>query len=165
MQRAGEMRLPEGAERWSVRWPVGAEPGVSFGALIDDAVERLPGCLVLDEVRADEPLTIAPLLNQPDTPRQIWSFRGVADSKRLQSALGMLARRADLNNGETLVHALYQRLPFVVTVARIRERIQLFSIAEWQPTDASDYPDFVLLMKYQDGMARPTGRAPVHSLP
>ncbi len=165
VERAGELRLPPEAARLTVRWPVGVETGVSFGAQIDDALLRAPGCLLLDEVRADEPLTIAPLLERADPPRQLWTFRGVADSKRLQSALGMLARRADMSSGEALVHALYARLPFVVTVARIRERIQLFSIAEWQPSAASDYPDFVLLFQYQDGMARPTGRAPVHTLP
>ncbi len=165
VERAGELRLPPEAARLTVRWPVGGEMGVSFGAQIEDALARSPGCLVLDEVRADEPLTIAPLLENPNPPRQIWTFRGVADSKRLQSALGMLARRADMTSGEALVHALYQRLPFVVTVARIRERIQLFSVAEWQPNPVSDYPDFVLLLQYQEGMARPTGRIPVHELP
>jgi pilus assembly protein CpaF len=165
VERASELRLPPEAQRLMTHWPVGEDVGISFGAQIDNALLRSPGCLVLDEVRADEPLTIAPLLESPHPPRQIWTFRGVADSKRLQSALGMLARRADFGSGEALVHALYERLPFVVTVARIRERIQLFSIAEWQPNPASDYPDFVLLFQYQDGQARPTGRASVHRLP
>jgi hypothetical protein len=94
----------------------------------------------------------------------MWTFRGVPDAKRLQSALGMLARRANIMMGEELVHALYDRLPFVVTVARIQDQLQIFSVAEWQPNPASDYPDYVMLMQYQNGASRPTGNRPVRQL-
>jgi hypothetical protein len=70
----------------------------------------------------------------------------------------MLARRANVEIGEELVHALYARLPFVLTVARIKERLQLFSIAEWQSRIDTDYPDYVMLYRYQEGAARPTGK-------
>jgi hypothetical protein len=157
VERAGELSLPSGFGRLRTQWAVDEEVGITFGEQIGVGLERNPGCLVLDEVRADEPITIAPLLNHENPPRQIWTVRGVPDAKRLQSALGMLARRASPGMGETLVHALYERLPFVLTVARIKERLQLFSIAEWQSRVDTDYPDYVMLFRYEDGEARPTG--------
>ncbi|MBL8120796.1 MAG: hypothetical protein JNJ78_24965 [Anaerolineae bacterium] len=127
VERAGELFLPAGAERLVVQWPLGSRPGVTFGEQIARALERQPTCLLLDEVRADEPLAIAPLLQLPNPPRQIWSFRGAIFTKRLQNALGMLARRAEVGAGETLIRALYERLPFVVTVNRVGERLRLWS--------------------------------------
>lgn len=164
VERAGELRLPSEAARFVVRWPVGDVPGLTFGQQIMAAWERNPGVLVLDEVRADEPDTIAPLLQGDQVPRQWWSVRGAPDAKRLQAALGMLARRSAPGQGEAAVHALYERLPFVVTLARTRDRLQLFSVAEWQPNPTSDYPDYVLLLQYQDGAARPTDRLPSRSV-
>jgi len=63
-----------------------------------------------------------------------------------------------------LVHALYERLPFIVTVARIQGRLQLFSIAEWQSRVDTDYPDYVMLMRYDQGRAQPTGNTPARWL-
>ena len=158
IERAGEMRLPPEIQRFTVRWPVGDEPGASFSEQILAGLSAEPNCLLLDEVRSDEPEAIAPLLELDNSPRQIWVVRGAPDHKRLQSALGMLARRAAPGQGETLVHALYERLPFIVTVARIRGQLQLFSIAEWQSRIDTDYPDYVMLMRYQEGRAQPTGK-------
>lgn len=160
VERSGELALPEGAQRLLVEWPVGVREGKSFGQQIGAALAQQPDVLVLDEVRADEPSAIAPLLESPEVPRQLWTFRGVPDAKRLQSSLGMLARRATHGQGEAPVHALYERLPFVITVQRIRERLQVFSIAEWQPNPTSDYPDYVMLFQYQNGASRPTGKKP-----
>ena len=160
IERAGEMRLPPEMKRFTVRWPVGDEPGASFSEQILAGLSVEPNCLLLDEVRSDEPEAIAPLLeldSDSHLPRQIWVVRGAPDHKRLQSALGMLARRAAPGQGEALVHALYERLPFIVTVARIRGQLQLFSIAEWQSRVDTEYPDYVMLMRYQEGRAQPTG--------
>jgi Flp pilus assembly CpaF family ATPase len=159
VERAGELQLPSAIERLRAQWLIDDQQGISFGEQIGAALAQTPACILLDEVRADEPTTIAPLLEQENPPRQIWAVRGVPDAKRLQSALGMLARRASSGRGETLVHALYERLPFVLTVARIKERLQLFSIAEWQSRVDTDYPDYVMLFRYQDGTARSTGKA------
>lgn len=164
VERAGELRLPPDARRFVVRWPVGDAPGVLFGDQILAALESQPSCLVLDEVRSDEPEAIAPLLLLDEPPRQIWVVRGAPDHKRLQSALGMLARRADRAQGEAIVHALYERLPFMVTVARIRGRLQLFSVAEWQSRVDTDYPDYVMLMRYEEGRAQLTGAPPARWL-
>ena len=148
-----------------MRWPVGDTPGASFGdQIFAGAWRTIPSCLLLDEVRSDEPEAIAPLLELENPPRQIWVVRGAPHHKRLQSALGMLARRADMAQGEALVHALYERLPFIVTVARIREQLQLFSIAEWQSRIDSDYPDYVMLMRYEEGRAQLTGTPPARWL-
>ncbi|MEP7294225.1 MAG: ATPase, T2SS/T4P/T4SS family [Chloroflexota bacterium] len=164
VERTGELRLPPNATRFIPRWQVGADTGVTFGDQIYAALVTEPGCLLLDEVRSDEPGAIAPLLEGENPPRQIWAVRSAPDHKRLQSALGMLARRAAPGQGETLVHALYERLPFIVTVARIRQRLQLFSIAEWQSRIDSDYPDYVMLMRYEQGRAQPTGTPPARWL-
>ncbi len=157
IERAGELRLPPAMTPFTVRWPVSDQPGASFGDQILAGLSTEPNCLLLDEVRSDEPEAIAPLLELETPQRQIWVVRGAPDHKRLQNALGMLARRAAPGQGETLVHALYERLPFMVTVARIRGQLQLFSIAEWQSRIDTDYPDYVMLMRYEEGRAQPTG--------
>ncbi len=86
-----------------------------------------------------------------------WSVRGAPDAKRLQSALGMMARRSGPGTDESRVMTLYERLPFVISCARIRGKLQLFSVGEWQSRVDTDYPDLVLLYQYRDGAARPTG--------
>lgn len=163
VERAGEMHLPEGVKRLLPRWPSKDDPTMTtFGQQIGVALEQNPACIILDEVRADEPQSIAPLLSQPEAPRQLWSFRGPFDSKRLRNALSMLARRADMSQGEVLVQAMYQRLPFVFTVWRARGQIRLYSIGEWQnhSSDVYAYPDYVLLMDTQEGELRATGEKP-----
>ncbi len=164
VERAGELFLPAGAERLVVQWPLGSRPGVTFGEQIARALERQPTCLLLDEVRADEPLAIAPLLQLPNPPRQIWSFRGAIFTKRLQNALGMLARRAEVGAGETLIRALYERLPFVVTVNRVGERLRLWSIGEWQFRHSADYPTYTALMQVENGELRLTRERPARPL-
>jgi pilus assembly protein CpaF len=155
VERGGELSLPGGAVRLTPQWK--AEGGKTFGEQIEAALRLKPGCLVLDEIRADEPLMILPLLTRDDAPRQIWSVRGVPDAKRLQSGLGMLARRADMSRSEDMVMALYDRLPFVITLCNVQGKLKLFSVAEWQSRADSDYPDYVMLTQYRDGASRPTG--------
>ena len=164
VERAGELRLPTGAQRLMTRWPVGDDPSVSFGQQIGNALDKSPTCIILDEVRSDEPQTIAPLLAMDNPPRQIWSFRGAIFAKRLQSALGMLARRADFGQGEEMVRALHERLPFVVTVIRSNGRLRLWSVAEWQFKDGSGYPTYILLMNTEGGELKLTGERPARTL-
>ena len=159
VERAGELRLPEGMTRLTPHWAVDGEKGTTFGGQIDAALAGKPDVLILDEIRSDEPLMILPLLANDDPPRQVWVVRGVPDAKRLQSSLGMLARRADMSRSEAMVMALYDRLPFVITVHNIQGTLKLFSIAEWQSRADSDYPDYVMLMQYRDGGSRPTEKA------
>lgn len=164
VERAGELRLPLGTERLMVQWPVVNQLGISFGERINQALDKNPACILLDEVRSDEPLTIAPLLQKPDAPRQIWSFRGTIFAKRLQSSLGMLARRADTAGGEALVKALYERLPFVITVSRVNNTLRLWSIGEWQFKHSPDYPTYTILMQVSDGQLQLTGERPLREL-
>jgi Flp pilus assembly CpaF family ATPase len=164
IERAGELRLPSGTERLTTRWPVGDTLGISFGEQIGNALEKQSACIILDEVRSDEPLTIAPLLDMDNAPRLIWSFRGAIFAKRLQSALGMLARRADFGQGEEMVRALHERLPYVVTVMRSNEQLRLWSVGEWQFKDGSGYPTYVLLMNTEAGALKLTGERPMREL-
>jgi pilus assembly protein CpaF len=164
VERAGEMRLPDNIQRLQTVWPLGDQPGITFGEQIVNALAQNPRCIVLDEVRSDEPQTIAPLLTMPDAPRQIWSFRSNIFAKRLQSALGMLARRADIGSGETLVKALYEHLPFVIAVNRVGERLQLWSISEWQFKHSPDYPTYTPLLQTENGELKLTGERPSHLL-
>jgi len=158
VERAGELRLPQGMTCLTPRWMVDGAAGTTFGEQIEEALSRQPDILILDEIRSDEPLMILPLLANDNPPRQIWAVRGVPDAKRLQSSMGMLARRADMSHSEAMVMAFYDRLPFVITVHNIQGKLKLFSIAEWQSRADSDYPDYVMLMQYRDGNSRPTGR-------
>jgi Flp pilus assembly CpaF family ATPase len=165
VERAGELRLPENAEQVQVRWQVGDQPGISFGEQIRAALEKSPDCLMLDEVRSDEPEAITPLLTYEQPLRQIWAFRGPADSKRLTSALGMIARRGDASRSEALVHALYRRLPFVIILRRRKARLELHSVSEWQFEDGAAYPNYVELMAQGwEGIAQ-TGKRPSLELP
>ncbi len=164
VERTGELQLPAGVNRRMARWSVGSESSITFGQQIDAALADQPALLILDEVRSDEPLTILPLLTHDPAPRQIWSVRGVPDAKRLQSSVGMLARRADMSRSEAMVQALYDRLPFVIAVHNIKGKLRLFSIAEWQSRADSDYPDYVMLTQYRDGASRPTEARPARWL-
>ncbi|MFN8530734.1 MAG: ATPase, T2SS/T4P/T4SS family [Anaerolineae bacterium] len=164
IERAAELRPPAEMRRYAAHWRTESQEERTFGQQIGLALEQSPACLILDEIRSDEPESIAPLLER-DTPlRQIWAIRGVPDSKRLQSALGMLARRANMAQSEQMVARLYDRLPFVITVARVGHpetgtSLRLFSVAEWQSRADSDYPDYRLLMQFRDGEARRTEAA------
>lgn len=143
VERSGEMRLPATAERLTVQWD---DRNSGFADLIQPAIEQTPDLITIDEVRADESASIAPLLTEPNIPRLVWTFRGATDNKRLAVSLGMLARRASPAHGEEIVKALYERLPFVITVRRRQGRLQLMSIAEWQFQAGQEYPDYVELM-------------------
>ncbi|MFN8377079.1 MAG: ATPase, T2SS/T4P/T4SS family [Anaerolineae bacterium] len=157
LERARELRPPQGVRHWGPGQSDSPENAVTFADWVRPASLVAGRFLAVDEVRGEDPDTVAPLLEPALPPRQIWVVRGVPDAKRLQSAMGMLARRAAPDQGEDAVHALYERLPFVITLARIRERLQVFSIAEWQSRADSDYPDYVMLCRYSEGASRPTG--------
>ena len=167
VERAGELNLPENAEQRVVQWGGHGQPQRSFGDHILAVLETVPNFLILDEVRADEPHSIQPLLRSDKVVtllRQAWVFRGTADSKRLVSALGMIARRADPENGETAVRQLYKALPFVISLRRSQERIHLRGIAEWQFFEGAEYPDYVELMTSGWDGVEITGKLPSHSL-
>lgn len=170
VERASELSLPDGGTTLSTQWGYGYKPEISFGEQILSALDRKPELIVLDEVRADEPHAIAPLLQNENAPRQIWSFRGTAEPKRLKSALGMLARMADSKQPEHMVFNLYQRLPFIVIIKRRNGKLQIREIAEWQfPDIASEnndfvYADYVPLMQTDWDNCQVSGKRPQHNL-
>lgn len=170
VERAGEMTLPESAMSLVERWPVDEFAGITFGERIQEALEQSPDVLILDEIRADEPETIAPLLNEPDMPRQIWSFRGTSAANRTRSALGMLARMADRSQPEAMVFNLSERLPFMVMLKRRKGYLQLKEIAEWQFPEGYQevndfvYADYVSLLEVGADGSMLTGHRPHHDL-
>ncbi len=163
VERAGELRLPQEAARLIPIWPGGSENPISFGGQIRAALDDPPQTLLLDEVRSDEPETIAPLLADEAGFRQIWSFRGAIDPMRVRSALGMLARRANPAQPEAAVQQLYQRLPFVMTVGRRGGRLQLRGIAEWQDRGA-EYAEYIPLWQAERDTFQRTGERPARAL-
>lgn len=141
VERAGELALPDSVRRLRPQWPLGDDAGMTFGQRILEAASEHPPLLILDEVRADDPTSIAPLVGDNPPARQMWSFRGTTEVKRLLPALGMLARRADPDpaTGEARVLNLHQRLSYVVSVRRREGRLRVVRIAQWQ------YPNLVTL--------------------
>ncbi len=170
VERASELFLPDGAESLSTQWAFNEKPEITFGEQIIFALEHQPKIIVLDEVRADEPHAVAPLLKEDNIPRQIWSFRGTSEPKRLTSALGMLARISDSTQPEHMVLNLYKRLPFVVIIKRRKGKLQIREIAEWQFADTSNqsndfiYADYVSLMTTEWNECEVTGQMPQHYL-
>lgn len=169
VERAGEMQLADGVNRFQVLWHLADREAKTFGDQIGAALVLNPQVLLLDEVRTDEAQAIYPLLARDEVPRQIWSFRGPADSKRLTSALGMVARRScpsDRTSAESehLVKAMYERLPFVVTMRRRNRKLQLHSISEWQFPSGSPYPDYAELMAMGWEGLEKTGKRPSRDL-
>jgi Flp pilus assembly CpaF family ATPase len=164
VERAGELHLPRNAKRLVVQWKKGERQGIPLFDQVNLALEQKPSCLLLDEVRTDESHAVASLLTVENPPRQMWVFRGPSKSKRLAPALGMLARRSDISAGESIVQALYRRLPFIVSVRRRKELLQVYSISEWQYSGAVEYPDYVELMAMGWGEIEFTGKRPIHTL-
>lgn len=167
VERAGECQLPAGMAQKVVQWAIGEQLGVSFAERIQEALAENPACLLVDEVRADEADAITPLLSEGELPRQIWTFRGASDSKRIRSALSILARLADKAHPESAVNVLYQRLPFVVILKRRKGNLHLIEVAEWQyPHPQADYPNYVplLTLDWQTQATRLTGNQPMRDL-
>jgi type IV secretory pathway ATPase VirB11/archaellum biosynthesis ATPase len=168
VERAGELTLLDLIERLLPRWPLGELEGIGFSDRIAQAAEHDPKTLILDEVRADDPTGVMPLLGADMPVRQMWAFRGAAESKRLSAALGMLARRADPDqtHSDMRVQRLFQRLPFVVFVKRRREAYpQIIGVAEWQFLEGVTQPPSLIELAAMDweGVVL-TGREPSRSL-
>ncbi|MEO1288034.1 MAG: ATPase, T2SS/T4P/T4SS family [Chloroflexota bacterium] len=164
VERASELVLPEGATRLATQWATNNNESKTFGEQIQVAIESNPKTLVIDEIRNDEPEAIAPLLTADNAPRQIWSFRGASEAKRIASSFGILARMADSSQPEYMVSQLQKRLPFVVIIKRRKGTLEVRGIAEWQFSDDADYANFVSLMRVEWEGCEPTGKLPQHEL-
>lgn len=160
VERAPEMSFDDGVPRLTVKYE-GADRMTSLVELVRQALEMKPQVLLLDEVRADEPEAIAPLLLE-DSPRQLWAFRGTAEVKRIKAALTILIQRAaGARSGEAL-HALFDRLPFVVLLKRRHGGLKLMQVAEWQQCDGDI--TLVPLLHWQESAHQPTGKRPQREL-
>lgn len=162
LERACEMQPPAWLSSDTVhRWE--RQQSVRFGQLVNQAVERDSRLIVLDEVRADEPHSLAPLLSAPNAVRLMWAFRASIEPKRLQVSLTMLARRSDAVEGEALVQRLIDHLPFIITLRRNQSRLTFAELAEWQ-TDSMGYPRYCSLVSGYHGELEWTGVAPSRPL-
>lgn len=164
VERAGELCLPNDGEQLVVQWATQKHEAISFSQCVHQALDKSPKILLLDEVRADEPESITPLLQEIPPPRLLWAFRGTTNSKRLGSALGILARKSHSTDGDMAVRRLYERLPFIVGIRRHNNALRLTHISEWQFPDGAEYPNYVELMaRGWDGLEM-TGKRPMRSL-
>jgi len=165
VQRTGEMPLPAGMQSVVAEWMFdGENPPKTFGDQIHAQIEAGVSVLVLDEVRADEPESIAPLLESDAPPRLIWSFRGAPDEKRMRAALGMLARRAVLGAGEGAVRRIFERLPFVISMRRLNGKLEVREVGEWYYPDRAEIPEYQALVQLIDGEGEFVGNAPQHPI-
>lgn len=164
IERSGELLLPEGTQRLTTQWSLDEASAITFGEQIQTAVAINTKNIVIDEIRADEPQSIAPLLAQDNVPRQLWSFRGASEAKRLISALGMLARMADSSQPEYMVQQLHKRLPYVVIIKRRKGMLQIREIAEWQFSETGEYADFISLMRAEWDDCVVIGKKPQNDL-
>lgn len=165
VERAGELALPSDSERFIVQWPLGDRPAVSFADMAAAAASGMCDVLVVDEIRADEPAAVLPLLSAAGPKRQIWSFRGTAEVKRLAPALTMLALRAQQAAGHAALPdtTVFDALPFVITLRRRKGKLVITAISEWQASDA-DTPSLIELFGQGWNGLEPTGRTPQHAL-
>jgi Flp pilus assembly CpaF family ATPase len=165
VERARELNLPDEVKRFVVKWATSEDDvGITFGEQIQAALDAAPSLVVLDELRSDDPSTIAPLLKQENAPRQWWVFRGTNDTQRTRTALTMLARMSDPGQSEAQVTALTQRLPFLVMLRRRRDGLELREIGEWQFREGREYADYVPLMEADFEGVRVTKNRPMHAL-
>lgn len=165
VERSAELALPEDVSRHTVRWRTSQHERLPLADCVKKALAEHPNLLLVDEVRADDAAAIAPLLLDDGVPRQMWAFRGQSESKRQSAALSMLARRSAPDAGETPVHNLYERLPFIVTLRRRFGKLMLSRISEWQHSSGATYPDHIDLMAVDWDNLVLTGQRPVRPLP
>lgn len=158
VERAREMRLPEGLSRLSPVAPGGEEGPTTFAELFGKALDQSPAVLVADELRGDEALAVWQALNS-ESIRLVATFRSSTEPARLSSALQMLIRRGQQAIvQEELQTRLVERLPFVVLVESGPKGVQIRGIAEWQVCDSA--PCLVMLTD----RGRVTGTQPRHDL-
>lgn len=166
IERTGEFRPPERLEQRVVKWGYGDDEPISFVEQVELAIAQSPDCIIIDEVLTDKAEAVKLPLSMDDAPRQIWSFRGGSVTKRLRSAMTMVAQRANSSDPDGMAKAVYDRLPFIIITKRnkVRKKLQLLEIAEWQYPDGSDYPDLISLMAQGWEGVEVTGRRPQHEL-
>lgn len=164
VERAAELKIPDGFTRLAVIPPTTSQDPVTFPDQILKALKTLQGqsqhersWLILDEVRFDESVAMWEALTADGAPRCLWAFRGATDPLRLRTAFGMSVRRARQGIDQAQIHsALLDRLPFVALLARREGKLKLLGISEWQRT-GSDESEITLRPIWPPG-----GVSPIH---
>jgi pilus assembly protein CpaF len=161
VERAPEMHLNPSVPRLTVSHSSASETGYTLAQRVEEALAMNLETLLLDEVRADEPEAVAPLL-LGSAPRLLWTFRGTSEAKRIKAALTILVQRAIGSQSEEALQALAERLPFVILLKRRRGGLRVVEIAEWQ--QEAGQTALVGLMRLSETAHVPTGRHPQHPL-
>lgn len=164
VERALELQPHQPIRQRGVIWATEGTPAQLLDDLIAQALGDQARCIVIDEVRADEPHAISQLLLSEKAPRLCWTFRGGSDPKRVRAALGMLARMGDSAESQVAVTHMYERLPFLIMLKRRKGYLQLSEIAEWQNITVDGFADYVPLLEQGWAGCQPTGKQPVHAL-
>jgi pilus assembly protein CpaF len=158
VERAAEVRVPEGMERLADVPRASGQTPIDFADQISAALDKRPAWLVVDEIRFDEAHAMWQALTAEQGPRCLWAFRGATEPLRLRAAFSMSVRRAQPGIEQELIHsALLDRLPFVALVARRTSQLKLLSISEWQRDEQQ--PDSLSLRTLWPG-----GESAVHRL-
>jgi pilus assembly protein CpaF len=161
VERAPEMHLDPSVPRLTMGYSSASGDSYTLAQRVKEALAMNLDALLLDEVRADEPEAIAPLLLS-SAPRLLWTFRGTFETKRVKAALTILVQRAAGSRYEEAFQALVERLPFVILLKRRRSGLQVIEIAEWQ--QEADQLSLVGLLRLSDASHVPTGHLPQRAL-
>ena len=166
IERTGEFRPPEGVEQLVARWGYGDDEPITFVEQVENAISKSPETIIIDEVLTDKAEAVKLPLSMENPPRQIWAFRGGSITKRLRSAMTMVAQRANPADPDGMSKAVYDRLPFIIITKRnkAKKKLELLEIAEWQYPESGDYPDLISLMEQGWEGIEVTGRTPQHDL-
>jgi hypothetical protein len=155
------MHLNPSVPRLTVSHSSASETGYTLAQRVEEALAMNLETLLLDEVRADEPEAVAPLL-LGSAPRLLWTFRGTSETKRIKAALTILVQRAIGSQSEEALQALTERLPFVILLKRRRGGLRVVEIAEWQ--QEAEQTALVGLLRLLDTTHVPTGHLPQRAL-
>jgi pilus assembly protein CpaF len=124
VQRAAEIRPPEGARALNAFPPGEDAPGRTVDDCVGEALGETPppDWLVIDEVRDDAAGGAWAALNAAGA-NNVWCFRGESEPARIRSALNMLLRRAPQAMGleqAAIDRLIAERLPLAALLA-VRE--------------------------------------------
>ena len=163
VERAAELPLPDGVQRFAPGSSAVEETVADFGGALRAALAAAPDWLALDEARTDEALALWEALTSEYAPRYLWTMRAPARADRLRSALVLMLHRAQpAIEPDALYATLAHHLPFVVILGRAEGVLRLLTVGEWT-VEADGLRLCPLLAWQQDGW-RLSATGSVHSL-
>lgn len=116
--------------------------------------------LFLDEIQGDEGAAIWQVLNHPEKPQVVATFRGKSNIPRLYSAIGMVVRKVYRSVPQSdLDNALMERLPFVAILEQHApsETPRISLIGQW--AQGENGMTIESLLTWQRGESEPTKTA------